>query len=93
MQQEAIADGTGEEVYWTQFGKSYHFDRDCSHIRNKTFAEDGGTLYKGDLQAAFDANRWDPCDECAGGAEAKLAEQSDTTFEELPTEAEDGAAE
>ena len=33
---------------------------------------EGGTLYAGSLDDAFAANRWDPCDTCAGGAEAKL---------------------
>ncbi|MCR5073864.1 MAG: G-protein coupled receptor [Clostridiales bacterium] len=67
LQQEAIAASAAEQVYWTQFGKSYHFDRDCQHIRNKTPIEEGGTLVSGTLEEAFDANRWDPCNICAAG--------------------------
>lgn len=75
LQEQAATeeDYTGT-VYWTKFGKSYHFDRDCPYIKDKTFVEDGGTLYSGTLDEAFAANRWDPCDYCAGGADAKAAE-------------------
>ena len=73
MQEEAKAEAVGE-VYWTRFGKSYHFDRNCPYIVDKTPAADGGTLYAGSLDDAFAANRWDPCDTCAGGAQAKLDE-------------------
>ncbi|MBQ6425766.1 MAG: hypothetical protein IJK14_05295 [Clostridia bacterium] len=67
LQQEAIAAAAVDQVYWTQFGKSYHFDRDCQHIRNKTPVEEGGTLMSGTLEDAFEANRWDPCNSCAAG--------------------------
>ena len=92
LQQEAEAANADAEVYWTRYGKSYHFSRDCSHIRNKTLVEEGGTLSEGSLQDAFDANRWDPCDECAGGADA-AASEADTgdTGEEL-VEPEEPAA-
>ena len=85
LQQEAIAENGGGEVYWTRYGKSYHFDRDCQHIRGKALVEDGGTLSQGTLDDAFAANRWDPCDACAGGAEAKADEAAPTedTAEEL----------
>lgn len=73
LQQEAQAEAVGE-VYWTRYGYSYHFDRNCPYIVGKTPAADGGTLYAGSLDDAFAANRWDPCDTCAGGAEAKLDE-------------------
>ena len=73
MQQEATEEAVGD-VYWTKFGKSYHFDPDCPYIAGKTPVSEGGTLYAGTLQQAFDANRWDPCDYCAGGAQAKLDE-------------------
>ncbi len=73
LQQEAQAEAVGE-VYWTRYGYSYHFDRECPYIVGKTPAADGGTLYAGSLDDAFAANRWDPCDTCAGGAEAKLDE-------------------
>lgn len=75
LQQEAIAANTADEVYWTKFGKSYHFDPNCRYIAGKAFVEDGGTLVRGTLDEAFAANRWDPCDACAGGAEAKQQEQ------------------
>lgn len=81
---EAATQGV-DEVYWTQFGKCYHFDKNCSHIRGKDLAITdengkkigGGTLFGGTLDQAFESNRWDPCDECAGGKEAKVAETSD----------------
>ena len=79
LQQEAQAEAVGE-VYWTRYGKSYHFDRNCPYIADKTPASEGGTLYAGSLDDAFAANRWDPCDTCAGGAQAKLDEAAtDTT--------------
>ena len=46
-------------VYWTQFGKCYHFDEDCQSLRNSA------TLYKGDIDEAFAANRSKPCSFCA----------------------------
>ena len=80
LQEQAAAETTGT-VYWTRFGKSYHFDPNCPYIAGKTPASEGGTLYSGTLDEAFAANRWDPCDTCAGGAEAKLDEAAagDTT--------------
>ena len=69
LQQEAIAANEGDEVYWTRYGKSYHFDIECQSIRGKELVENGGTLNKGTLDEAFEANRWDPCDFCAGGGE------------------------
>ena len=48
----------GEQVYWTQFGKSYHLDPDCSSLtRSKN-------LWQGTIDDAFAANRNDPCDFC-----------------------------
>jgi len=86
MQEEAQAEAVGE-VYWTKFGKSYHFDRNCPYIKDKTPAAEGGTLYAGTLDDAFAANRWDPCDTCAGGAQAKLDEAAgDTTTTDTPAE-------
>jgi len=87
MQEEAQAEAVGE-VYWTKFGKSYHFDANCPYIAGKTPASEGGTLFAGSLDDAFAANRWDPCDTCAGGAQAKLDEATadgattDTTAEQ-----------
>ncbi len=73
LQEEAAAEAVGT-VYWTRYGKSYHFDPNCPHIAGKTPASEGGTLFSGTLDEAFAANRWDPCDTCAGGAQAKLDE-------------------
>ena len=73
MQQEAQAEAVGD-VYWTRYGYSYHFDRNCPYIKDKVPAAEGGTLFAGSLDDAFAANRWDPCDVCAGGAQAKLDE-------------------
>lgn len=69
LQQEAIAANADAEVYWTRYGKSYHFDLECQSIKGKELVEDGGTLNMGSLDEAFEANRWDPCDFCAGGGE------------------------
>jgi len=88
LQQEAIAESSGT-VYWKRFGKSYHFDLNCPYIAGKTLESEGGTLNEGTLQDAFDANRWDPCDTCAGGAEAKLGEAA----EDVVTEPADAAEE
>ena len=83
LQQEAQAEAVGE-VYWTRYGASYHFDRNCPYIKDKTPAAEGGTLYAGSLDDAFAANRWDPCDTCAGGAQAKLDEAATGTAAEQP---------
>lgn len=59
-QQEAIEAGNiAGEVYWTRWGKSYHFDMDCSTLKNS------GELITGTVQEAFEAKRNDPCDFCA----------------------------
>lgn len=51
--------------YWTQFGNSYHLDRDCSTIRRSL------TIYAGTVADALDAGRLDPCDICAYGGTVK----------------------
>ncbi len=53
---EEIGDGS---AYWTQFGKSYHLDPNCSTLLNSS------TIYSGTVEEAFAANREDPCDFCA----------------------------
>ena len=73
LQEEAKADVGDGEIYWARFGKSYHFDINCQSLSRTT--EDN--LFSGTLDDAFAANRWDPCDYCAGGAEAKLAGDSE----------------
>lgn len=66
LEAEATASGEYTGVaYWTQFGKSYHFDQDCQTIKNSK------TVYEGTLEQAIAANRTDPCDFCAGGADQK----------------------
>ena len=49
-------DGT---VYWTQFGKCYHFDDNCQSLRNSA------TLYQGTIEEAFEAKRSKACSFCA----------------------------
>ncbi len=66
MKAEALENmsGDGQTVYWTPFGKSYHLDPDCQALRNSA------TLVTGTIDEAFEAKRYDPCDFCAGGADA-----------------------
>ena len=47
-----------EEVYYTQFGRSYHIDPDCRAIKNSK------TIFVGTIEDAFAAGRNDPCDFC-----------------------------
>ena len=86
LQQAATeADGYDGIVYWTRFGKSYHFDRDCPYLARTTEEN----LFSGPLEGeegAFGHNRWDPCDYCAGGAQAKLDEAAGTTTTDTATE-------
>ncbi len=69
---EAAAAGI-DLVYWTKFGKSYHFDENCSALKRSN----PENLVTGSLDDAFGANRWDPCDYCAGGREAKALEEGE----------------
>jgi hypothetical protein len=64
---ELTDDGT---VYWTRYGRSYHCDINCHTLARSS------TLYEGTIEEAFAARRNDPCDYCAGGREAKLAERN-----------------
>ncbi len=69
LQQEAEAAAAAEginEVWWTKYGKSYHFDENCRSLARSN----PDNISSGSLDDAFTANRWDPCDFCAGGAEA-----------------------
>lgn len=74
----------GSTVYWTQFGKSYHYDPDCYTIRNSK------NVYYGTIDEAFEAKRSDPCDFCAKEDAAKLTEKS--TDEPAAQSAEEPAA-
>lgn len=68
---EAAELGYGEEVYWTQYGRSYHLDQDCHTLsRSKV-------LYEGTMDEAFEAKRNDPCDFCADGAAIKAVAQEE----------------
>ncbi len=70
--QESLA-ATGDGVVnWTQWGHSYHYDPDCRSLKNSA------TIYQGSIEEAFEANKTDPCDFCAGGAEAKLEAAENT---------------
>ena len=53
----ARAAGKGN-VYWTTFGKSYHYDEECHTLSRSS------KLYTGTISEAFEANRSDPCDFC-----------------------------
>lgn len=59
-----IEDG---EIYWTRYGRSYHFDSDCHTLARSS------TIYAGSMDEAFEAKRNDPCDYCADGDIAKAA--------------------
>lgn len=63
--QAGIGDGT---VYWTMFGKSYHEDEDCFHIR------DSLNKSSGTIDEAFEANRNDPCDDCVVFADDEVVD-------------------
>lgn len=56
--QAVFGDETGM-VYWTRFGKSYHYNPDCQSLRNSS------VIYEGTIEEAFEAHRSDPCDFCA----------------------------
>jgi hypothetical protein len=62
--QESTVLGNGT-AYWTVWGHSYHFDPNCRTLLNSA------TVYSGTVEQAFEAGRTDPCDFCAGGADAK----------------------
>jgi uncharacterized membrane protein len=57
--QEAAMEVGDGSAYWTQFGKSYHLDPNCSTLLRSS------TIYSGTIEEAFAANREDPCDFCA----------------------------
>lgn len=63
-------DGT---VYWTQFGKCYHFDDNCQSLRNSA------SIYTGTIEEAFEAKRSKPCSFCA---DAELLEPVDRVVSE-----------
>lgn len=54
----AAASWGADTVYWTAFGKDYHFDPSCPSLSMSK------TLYEGDVRDAFAANRHHPCNFC-----------------------------
>ena len=65
---ELVASASGDfngTVYWTEFGKSYHLDPECSTLSRST------NIAYGSIEDAFELKRNDPCDICAGGDLAK----------------------
>ena len=54
----AAASWGTDTVYWTAFGRDYHFDPDCSSLSMSK------TLYEGEASDAFAANRHRPCNFC-----------------------------
>lgn len=61
--QEAIVElehGDIDEVFFTQWGRSYHIDEACFHIA------DSPTKTSGSLEEAFEQKKTDPCDNCVG---------------------------
>lgn len=58
-QAKAVAISCGADtVYWTTFGRDYHFDPVCPSLSMSK------TLYEGDVSDAFAANRHCPCNFC-----------------------------
>ena len=53
-----IAEYSGDTVYYTRFGKSYHLNPDCQALKNSS------VIFEGTIQDALDAGRHDPCDFC-----------------------------
>ncbi len=51
-----LSDGT---VYWTRWGKKYHFDLDCYTLGRSA------VIYEGTMEEAFENNRTSPCSVCA----------------------------
>ncbi|MBQ6430635.1 MAG: hypothetical protein IJJ99_01985 [Oscillospiraceae bacterium] len=60
---DAIAEYSGETVYWSTFGKVYHLDENCSHLNRSD------ELTAGTVEQAIEANRTRVCKTC----EAKRA--------------------
>lgn len=48
-------------AYWTNGGRSYHFNRNCPSLSNSR------NVNQGTLQEALNAGKTDPCNNCAGG--------------------------
>ncbi len=71
-QDAVVANG---DIYWTRYGKSYHFDRACNALARTSKAN----LFSGSIDDAINAHRYDPCDFCAeGDAVDALDDSADT---------------
>ncbi len=55
---QTITEYSGDTVYYTRFGKSYHLNPDCQALQNSSI------VFEGTIQEALDAGRHDPCDFC-----------------------------
>lgn len=64
-----------EEVYWSTFGKKYHYDEDCQHIRNSD------QLYAGTVEQAVEANRTDLCKTCYNNYQEAYDEAYNAAFD------------
>ncbi len=82
LAKSSISDGT--IVYWTQWGRSYHLDRECQTIINSE------NVYEGTLDEAIAARRADPCDFCVPNHEeiqnAGLVEDTEEPADETVIE-------
>lgn len=63
-----LSDGT---VYWTRWGKKYHFDLDCYTLGRSA------VIYEGTMEEAFEANRTSPCSVCAMAHSASGEEEEE----------------
>jgi len=69
---EVLNDGI---VYWSTFGKKYHYDTECQHIRNSD------QLYEGTVEQAVEANRTDLCKTCHANYEEAYDEAYNAAFD------------
>lgn len=61
--EQAIVEYGNETVYWTQFGKKYHLDKDCQAIVNSN------NIFYGTIDESYEAGRTSPCKFCVQHAE------------------------
>ncbi|NEU04732.1 ComEC/Rec2 family competence protein [Clostridium senegalense] len=62
IEADSISENKNEndmKVYFTEKGKSYHLDKDCSSLKNSK------NILMGTLKEAKDKGKSDPCDRCA----------------------------
>ena len=84
--EEAIAEYSGVDVYWSTFGKVYHLDEDCSALNHSD------ELTVGSVEQAIEANRTRLCKFCEKrhegdtadkGAESELPEVTELVSEAI----------